>query len=339
MKNYYVGDVRDSIRYVEKISRGGLSKMPPLIITCAITGGLHGAETNPNLPETLDDQVQASYDAYNAGASMVHIHRRDPENPMMMSWKWEEFLEVNARVREKCPELIINNTCLGGRRVSVKDNKSIKDGVIGNRLLASIQARPEVASLDIACFAEDYKVKARKAPLFGRDEDGDLPFYYMLSPDDAAYTANLMRENGIKPEYEMYDIGNVKYLNELIRKGIVDEPHWCSLLFNGSGTIPLPEMMMAATKVLPEKSLLNVIGLGAAQFPLLGMAIILGHHVRVGLEDNVYYGPGQLADSNAQMVERVVRLATELGRPIATPAQARKMMGLGEPRLYSGKNQ
>ncbi len=328
LKDYLVGDVRDSVRYIEKMSRGGLSKMPPLIITCAITGGLHGKEANPNLPEEPKEQVQSAYDAYNAGASMVHIHRRNPENPMQMSWKWEEFAEVNAMMRAKCPDLIINNTCLGGRLV---DEQA---GTVGDRMLASIKARPEVASLDIHCFCEDMPMKARKAPLFGRDENGILKFHYVLSPEDARYAAKEMVDNDIKPELEMFDIADVKYLQMLIRHDILKGPYWVSMLFNGNGTIPTPDMMLAATRALPAESLLNVIGIGAAQFPMLAMAMILGHHVRVGLEDNVFYAPHELAQSNAQMVERVVRLARELGRPVATPEQARQMMGLGAPRAY-----
>lgn len=328
MKDYLVGDVRDSVRYIEKMSRGGLSKMPPLIITCAITGGLHGKEANPNLPESPEEQVQSTYDAYNAGASMVHIHRRNPENPMQMSWKWEEFAEINSMVRAKCPDLIINNTCLGGRQINEET------GVIGDMMTASIKAKPEVASLDIHCFCEDMPMKARKAPLFGRDEDGLLKFHYSISPDNAKFVARTMAENDIKPEFEMFDIADVKYVNRLVKEGIVQEPYWISMLFNGNGTIPTPDMMLAATRALPDKSLLNIIGIGAAQFPMLAMGIILGHHVRVGLEDNVFYAPHQLAESNAQMVERVVRLAKDLGRPVATPAQAREMMGLGAPRQY-----
>ena len=329
IKDYLVGDVRDSVRYVEKMSRGGLSKMPPLIITCAITGGLHGKEANPNLPESPEEQVQAAYEAWNAGASMVHIHRRNPENPMQMSWKWEEFAEVNAMIREKCPDLIINNTCLGGRLVNEDA------GTVGDMMMASIPAKPEVASLDIHCFCEDMPMKARKTPLFGRDEDGVLKFHYSISPENARHVAAAMAENGIKPEFEMFDIADVKYLNRLIKEGVVQAPYWVSMLFNGNGTIPLPDMMLAATRVLPDNALFNIIGVGAAQFAMLAMGIILGHHVRVGLEDNVFYAPHQLAESNAQMVERVVRLARELGRPIATPAQARAMMGLGAPRAYT----
>lgn len=328
LKEYLVGDVRDSVRYIENMSRGGLSKLPPLIITCAITGGLHGKEANPNLPEAPEEQVREAYDAYNAGTSMVHIHRRNPENPMQMSWKWEEFAEINTMVRAKCPDLIINNTCLGGRMLNEET------GTIGDRMLASIPAKPEVASLDIHCFCEDMPMKARKAPLFGRDEDAILKFHYSISPDTAKYVAQLMDEQGIKPEFEMFDIADVKYLNRLAKDGTAKTPYWVSMLFNGNGTIPTPDMMLAATRALPDNSLLNVIGIGAAQFPMLAMAMILGHHVRVGLEDNVFYAPRELAQGNGQMVERVVRLARELGRPIATPEQARKMMGLGAPRAY-----
>lgn len=328
LKEYLVGDVRDSVRYIEKMSRGGLSKLPPLIITCAITGGLHGKEANPNLPEAPEEQVREAYDAYNAGASMVHIHRRNPENPMQMSWKWEEFAEINTMVRAKCPDLIINNTCLGGRMLNEET------GTIGDRMLASIPAKPEVASLDIHCFCEDMPMKARKAPLFGRDEDAILKFHYSISPDTAKYVAQLMDEQGIKPEFGMFDIADVKYLNRLAKDGTAKTPYWVSMLFNGNGTIPTPDMMLAATRALPDNSLLNVIGIGAAQFPMLAMAMILGHHVRVGLEDNVFYAPRELAQGNGQMVERVVRLARELGRPIATPEQARKMMGLGAPGAY-----
>lgn len=328
IKDFYVGDVRDSVRYIEKMSRGGVSKMPPLIVTCAITGGLHGKEANPNLPESPEEQLQQTVDAYNAGASMVHIHRRNPENPMLMSWKWEEFLEINQMVRSKCPDLIINNTCLGGRLINEAD------GTVADPMMASIKAKPEVASIDITCFAEDMPMKARKAPLFGRDEDGEMSFHYYMSPKNAKKVAETMYANGIKPEYELFGINDLKYLYNLIRQGVAEEPYWLSMLFNGNGTFPLPDIMLAATRSMPDKALLNVIGIGAAQFPILAMAIVLGHHVRVGLEDNVFYGPHQLAVSNAQMVERVVRLATEIGRPIATPAEAREMMGLGEPRQY-----
>lgn len=329
LKSYLLGDYRETMDYVNRISRKGLSDFPPLIITCAITGGLHGKEANMNLPETPEEQVQQTYDAYNAGASMVHIHRRQPENLSLMSNKAEEFIEINAMIREKCPDIIINNTCLGGRLISEET------WTAGDQLLASIPAKPEVASLDISNFTVNLKQPARKPPLTGRDEDSIWRFNYMLTQDDGVKAVTAMVENGIKPEFEMFDVGDVKYLNSFIKKGLVKGPYWIQMLFNGNGTLPTADMMLAATRALPKESLFSVIGIGAAQFPIITLAMILGHHVRVGLEDNVYYAPGEPAISNAQMVERVVRIAKELGRPIATPAQAREMMGLGSPRQYA----
>ena len=140
-------EYRDAVGYASKVARSGLSKMPPLIITCAITGGLHGAELNPNLPETKDAQVQSAYDAYNAGASIVHIHARDPKNLAAMSNDVNDFKEINARIREKCPDLIINNTCLGGRLIAETD----KGMVITPNLLSSLDALPELSSIDLTC--------------------------------------------------------------------------------------------------------------------------------------------------------------------------------------------
>lgn len=202
-------------------------------------------------------------------------------------------------------------------------------------MLASIDAKPEVASLDIHCFALNLKVKARKPPLSGRDQDGILAWNYMMTEEDAVNGASKMLANDIKPELEIYDPADIKYLNLFISRGIIKKPYWISALFNGNGTFPMPELMMTMMRALPPESLMSIIGIGAAQFPMLAMGIVLGMHVRVGLEDNVMYAPGELAKSNAQMVERVVRLAKELGRPIATPTQAREMMGLGAPREYN----
>ena len=110
-------EYRDSIGYATRVARSGLTKMPPVILSCAITGGLHGAEVNPNLPESKEAQIQSACDAYNAGASIIHIHARDPKNLMAMTTNVEDYKELNARIRERCPDLIVNNTCLGGRAI------------------------------------------------------------------------------------------------------------------------------------------------------------------------------------------------------------------------------
>lgn len=326
-------EYRDQMTYAEKVARNGLSKMPPIILTCAITGAMQGAEANPALPETIDAQVQSATEAYNAGASIVHIHTRDPKNLSAMTKGPEEFKEVNARIREKCPDLIINNTCLGGRLVMETENGM----VVTPNLLTSLDALPEISSIDLTCGSTYMPLKARPAPLTGRDQDTLLKFNYLMTMGDAPMVAKEMVKRGIKPELEVFNPQDLMlYVYPLIKQGILgNEPHWVQMLFGGNGFFPNVQSMELAAAQLPKNSLFSVIGVGACQTAMITLAMIMGHHVRVGLEDNYFYAPGQLAKSNAQMVERAVRIAQELGRPIATPTQAREMLGLGAPRPYT----
>lgn len=329
LKDFYVEDYCDKAKYLDKISRSGLAKFPPLIISCAITGGNQGKESNPNLPEEIDEQVQQTYDAYNAGASVVHIHGRGPE-PEMMGYNTSDpnvYKKVNALVREKCPDIIVNNTAICGRWWTT-------EGGMGEPTMPSVTARPEVASIDITNYSQKLLKRKRPAPLQGIPEDYINELGYAISETDIHNAIAKMDEYGVKPEFEMFGMQDIHFLNDLVKKGLVQEPYWCSMIFGSLFNYQTPEMLRATMELLPRKSLLNVIATGPAQFPFLAMAIVMGCHVRVGMEDNFYVAKGQLAESNAQLVEKIVRIATELGRPIATPAQAREMMGLGEPRQY-----
>lgn len=327
LKNYLLGDYRDMMKRVEQALRYGAEKMPPLIITCAVTGGNQGAESCPGLPETLEDQVQSCYEAYNAGASMVHIHRRDPKRLAEVTDHWEDYYEVNHYVREKCPDLIINNTIIGCHNVDMET------GNIGKPLDVALPARPEVGSVDIYATSGILPLKPRKPPLDVREKDYREYNFYMPA-QTCTNIVNRMKENEIVPEWEIFDMGNLKLLNNMINTGVAEAPHWMQVAFGGSGIPPCPEKMIDATMTLPKDSLMSVLATGACQTMMATMAILLGHHVRVGLEDNIYYSAGELATSNAQMVERIVRIARELGREVATPAEARAMIGLGEPRQY-----
>ena len=329
LKNYMLGDYRSILKYSEQINRYGLSKLPPLIISCAITGAQHGAEANMNLPETAEAQAQSTYDAYNAGASLVHVHARNPQNLAVDTSNSEDYKRVNHLIREKCPEIIINNTCIGGRLLDVDQ------GTISDKLHVSLPACPEVASIDIATTTNRIKMKGRKPPLTGgHSEDWVKHFDYVMTDDNAVEILNEIKQYGIKPEWEMYNITDIKQLNRLMATGIVEEPYWIQMLFGGNGVQPSAQSLMLAADLLPEKSLFSVIAIGGTAPSISALAIILGHHVRVGLEDAVYYAPHQKAESNAQLVERVVKLARLLGREVATPAQAREMLGLGAPRAY-----
>lgn len=313
LKDYLIQDYRDVEKYTAKMNRSGLANFSPLVITCAITGAHLQRESNPYFPATIEEQVQQTYDAYNAGASMVHIHCRDKNNVNLGTSRVEDYMEVNARIRAKCPDLIINNTAGGGRLRT-------QDGFVTPPSLLSIGAKPEVATIDVMGM-----------PYRNAQGEG----VYGITYGETATAVDLMRENGTKPEFECFDIGDLLYVQEMIRQQKLEGPYLIDLLIHPGSNYPTLKYMISALEHVPSNSVVSVLAIGAAQYPLLAAAIALGCNVRVGMEDNVYLGKGEKAQSNAQLVEKIVRIAKELGRPIATPAQAREMLGLGAPRQYS----
>ncbi|MDL2219935.1 3-keto-5-aminohexanoate cleavage protein [Ruminococcaceae bacterium OttesenSCG-928-O06] len=308
-KEWYVGEVRDSLKRANILGRFGLSEFPPAILSVAITGGMQGKAANPNLPETIDEQVQQVTDAYNAGAVLVHIHTRDTSDYSQMSHDPNTYKEVNARIREKCPDIIINNTFVGCRMFFV-------DKPAAPVWRVSAEARPEVGSLDIT-----------------RMVHGEMPF--VMTMPDAIENMKVLDQYEVKPELECFDPGDFKFLYAMIEKGLVKAPYWVQCIYNGNGITPAFEYLQLAERMMPPDSLLSCIGIGPAQTAISAFALLMGHHVRTGMEDNVYYSRGKLADNNAQLVERLVRMAKDLDRPLATPAQAREMLGIGPPRAYS----
>ena len=309
-KEWYLGEVRNAVHRAEMMYKHGLYDFPPAILSCAITGGMHTKKANPNLPETIDEQVQQVVDAYNAGAVLVHIHTRDVNDNTKMSMDPNTNMEINARIREKCPDIIVNNTFVGARMF-------FKDQPAAPLWQVSAPARPEVASLDICRLTYD------------------ADFVFAQTWPDAVENLKLLDEYGCKPEIELFDLGDIKLLNQMIKNDKIRGPYWVQMITGGTGVAPVIESIQYAEHMLPENSLLSILGVGSGQTPLAAAALVMGHHVRTGMEDNVYYAKGKLAESNAQLVERIVRMANDIGRPLATPAQAREMMGLGAPRAYT----
>jgi 3-keto-5-aminohexanoate cleavage enzyme len=337
LKNYLIHEYRETPDYVAKLSRGGLSEFPPLIISCAITGANQGKEANINLPESAEEQAEQTYGAYKAGASIVHVHRRSSKNHAIMTQDPDEYKEVNALIREKCPDIIINNTAACGRVRQVTTPVSPEaGGKVSPLMLTSIYAGPDISSLEISNFAGRFKRKKRMPPLSGRDEDIIEEHAYGITPSEVEYAISLMKQYDVKPEYEIYDLGDILYLNQLIDLKLVQPPYFVQMVF-GAINFPTASYLLETIRCLPRDSILSCIGIGAVQYPLITMAMILGCHVRVGMEDNIYIERGKLAESNAQLVEKAVRIAKELGRPIATPAQAREMLGLPGPRDFKYK--
>jgi len=309
----YIWNYADSYEFMQKVQEG----MPPLIICVACNGGVQGKEYNDNLPETPDEIADSVYGAYQAGASMVHIHARDPKNLAGCARITEVWHEVNQKVRERCPEIVINNTTGGGLDMTMEER------------LSCLDAGPEVASLNLTPDMSRFKIKERKAPLPHPhpliDYDECLPFSYKL----VTQFATEMKKRGIKAELETYHTGGAWVIRDLIEQGLIEKPYWIQTVMGyQTSSFPTVDNVVGLVREFPEDSLWLCSGIGIFQLSMTTLAILLGGHARVGMEDNIYFRRGEKLKSNAQVVERTVRIAHELNREVATPAQARQMLGL-----------
>lgn len=309
----YLFDYMDTYEYMGRLSKG----LPPAIICVACNGGVQGKEYNLALPESVDEIVQSTYEAYKAGASMVHIHARDPNHLSQGAKNTETWIEVNRAVREKCPDIIINNTTGGGPTSTMEER------------LSCLDAGPEIASLNISPDMVRFKLKARENSL--PDPHPELhidhctPFTYKIITKFALE----MKKRGIKPEIETYHPGGAWVINHLINEGLLKEPYWIQTVMGyQSSSYPTVDNLLQLLRDLPNNAFWLCSGVGIHQLQMSTLATLMGGHVRVGLEDNIYYSKGKLAKSNAQLVQRAVRIAKELNRNIATPSIAREILGL-----------
>lgn len=303
----------DSYAYMQRVREG----MPPLIICCACNGGVQGKEYNENIPETADEIAESVYGAYCAGASMVHVHARDPHQLPGPARTLDVWQDVNQKIRQRCPEIIINNTTGASFDMTMEDR------------LSCLDALPEVASLNLAPEMIRFKLKERKAPLPHPrgvvDVDGCVPWTYK----QISWYATEMKKRRIKPELEIYHPGCAWVYRDLISQGLLEKPYWIQTVMGyQTSSYPTVQGTIDLLRDFPEDALWLCSGIGPFQVPLTTLATLMGGHVRVGLEDNVYYRRGEKAKSNAQLVQRAARIAHELGREIATPEQARAMLGL-----------
>ena len=267
--------------------------MDKLIITAALTGAEVTRKNQPNLPLTPDEIAEAAYQCYLAGASIVHIHARDKEGNPTQSY--DVYKEIKEKIESKCN--IIFQPSTGG---------AVWHGP--NERLQPVELKPEMATLSAGTCN------------FGPD-------VFMNSQEYIEKFAIRMKELGVKPEIEVFERGMIENAKSLVKKGLVDTPLHFDFVLGVPGACPATaEDLMYMVKSIPEGSTWTVAGIGRHELPLATMGILLGGHVRVGFEDNVYYGRGQLAESNAQLVERIVRVAKELGREIATPDEAREIL-------------
>ena len=272
--------------------------MNPLIITAAICGAEVTKEHNPSVPYTVEEIGREAESAWKAGASIIHLHVRDDQGKPTQSAK--RFRDCIAEIYRRCPPELIVQPSTGGAT-----------GMTNQERLQPLFLHPEMATLDCGTCN------------FGGDE------IFINTENTIIEFAKQMLAIHIKPEIEVFDKGMIDQAKRLYQKGLILGPLHFNLVLGVNGGISAePRDVLFMVESLPLGATYTVTGIGKAAFPMATMAILLGGHVRVGFEDNVYLSRGLKAKNNGELVEKVVRIAKELGREIATPPQARETLGL-----------
>jgi 3-keto-5-aminohexanoate cleavage enzyme len=271
--------------------------MEKLIITAAICGAEVTKGQNPAIPYTIREIADEAYAAYQAGASVIHLHvREDDGTPTQSKRRFALCIEA---IREKCPDVIIQPSTGGAV------------GMNNAERLQPVELKPEMATLDCGTCN------------FGGDD------IFVNTENTIVEFSKRMIEYGIKPEIEVFDKGMIDMALRLCKKGYIKDPMHFNFVMGVNGGISAePRDLIFMRESIPLGCTFTVSGIGRAQFPMAAMAIIMGGHVRVGFEDNIYLEKSVLAISNGELVGKAARIAKELGRPVANPTEARHILGL-----------
>ena len=294
-----------------------------IIIPCAITGSIHTPTMSPYLPVTGPEIAGQAMGAAEAGAAILHLHARDPETGRP-SAKPEHFMAFLPVIKQASDAVL--NISTGGSAVMTLDE----------RLAAPTQAEPEMCSLNMGSmnFAL-YPMAARwkhdwEKPFLENSDD----LVFKNTPRDiATILSRLGQERGARFEFECYDVSHLYMLRHFADRGLVKAPFFIQFVFGvlgGIGADPenLQHMKRIADKLFGDDYMFSVLAAGRQQIPFATMAAAMGGHVRVGLEDSVFIGKGELAKSNAEQVIKIREIVERLGREVATPGDARELLGL-----------
>jgi 3-keto-5-aminohexanoate cleavage enzyme len=280
-----------------------------VVLTIAPTGGLHGREANPALPEQPKDIVQNFHDCMNAGASVAHIHVRNPDGTS--SSNPEIYSEVLDGIMSSCPGMI---TQVGnGIGVWYDETGDGQPFTQEERMaLLDLSPAPDQLTVNAGTFHFQHK---KSEFLFSNSKRWNTEFI------------NGCHERGIVNELEVYDLSHIANMLALVDRGVLKPPlHFSFVMGIDGGIPPTAQNLLAMIQAIPEGSSWQIVSIGKDQLPLSTMAVAMGGNIRVGFEDNVYFRHGELSTGNAQLVERAVRIVHELGREVASPEEARELM-------------
>ena len=303
--------------------------MSKIIVTCAITGSIHTPSMSPHLPVTADQIAGQAIGAARAGAAILHLHARDPATGRP-SAALEHYMGFLPRIRAGCDAVV--NLTTGGSAIMTLDD----------RLAAPLALRPEMCSLNMG------SMNFALYPMLGKRSewlhDWEEPFLrnsddlvFKNTPRDIEGVLRRMgEERGARFEFECYDVGHLYMLRHFADRGLVRAPLFIQFVMGVLGGIAaepehLEHLKVTADRLFGDDYLFSVLAAGRRQMPIAQKGAAMGGHVRVGLEDNLYIAKGQLARSNAEQVETVRGIVEALGRRLATPDEARAMLGLKGP--------
>ena len=298
--------------------------MPKAIITAAITGSIHTPTMSPYLPITPQQIIDEILAVHEAGGTVCHVHTRDPKTGQPVT-DLDSFREIAGTVKSKC-DIVLCLTTGGGLGMSAKER--VQTVATLSPELASFNA----GSVNFALFQAMDKWENWKYEWEPK---------YLAMTEDFVFTntfktlrefCEFFNKNNTKPELEVYDAGMINNIAHLIQRGYLKKPVYVQFVMGVLGGItPSPENLMFLvdyTKRLIGDFEFSVCVAGRAQFPICTQSLLLGGHVRVGLEDNLYLEKGVMAKSNAEQVEKIIKIARELGIEPATPDEARQLLGL-----------
>ena len=289
--------------------------MRQTIISCAVTGSAPTPEKNSSVPVTPSEIVKSAVDAAKAGAAIVHCHVRDPETKRP-SMNMELYREITKGIRNSGIDVIINLTTGPGARFSPSANdpgKASLDSKMcspSERVQHVVELRPEICSLDIVTMNRRRHV-------------------FLNHPEHLRRMSAAIQSAGVKPELEVFDTGHILHAISLIEDDLIQSPPFFQFCLGVDYGAPATvESIILMKSMLPRHSIWSAFGISRLQFPMVAASVLLGGHVRVGLEDNIYIEKGVLAPSNAALVEKAARIIHDLGGSVASVGEARELLSL-----------